>query len=333
MKVFGWSAGDDGCRYYRMQLPLQQLRKTYGWNTYFNEQWRDSYDFVPDAGWREPDVVVGQRVSNSATSQLWQKICKRENRPFMVYELDDDFFNIAPDNPAYKFFSEHQGDVIDNIACADRVTVSTTELAGVVSKYNSKVVVIPNYIPQAVVDMPLNRHASPITIGWGGSYTHNQDWPEVDKQLRRFFRQTGGVELHLMGNNYAEDWKSVPVRFTQWIKNTPGYHAALDFDIGLAPLRASTFNRSKSHIKTLEYAARGIPAVASDVGPYSGFVRHGETGFLVKNEWEWYKYLRELVEVTDLRVVMGDRARDQARGLVIEKEANIYRWKKALTPS
>lgn len=334
MKVFGWSAGNDGCRYYRMQLPLVQLRKTYGWNTYFNERWDDEYEFVAEKGWREPDVLVGQRVSNTGTSQLWRKIAKRLHRPFMVYELDDDFFNIEESNPAYDFFTKQRDEIIENIAVADRVTVSTVPLANLVSKFNPKVVVIPNYVPQALVDSSRSRsHTPPVTIGWGGSYTHHMDWAVLDKSLHRFMKKTQTpVELHTMGYNYGEGWKGVSVRHTSWIKTTPEYHSAVDFDIGLAPLRPSAFNNSKSHIKALEYAALGLPAVTSDVGPYSEFVRHGETGFLVKQDWQWERYLRELVECQDLRVVMGDRAREVARGFTIEKEANIYRWKKALTP-
>lgn len=335
MKVFGWSAGDDGCRYYRMQLPLVQLRKTYGWETYYAEKWEDEYPFA-GKGWREPDVLVGQRVSTDGASHLWQKIAKQQKRPFMVYELDDDFMSIEQSNPAYKFFSTHSHNVIANVEVADRVTCSTPELAGVLAKYNPRVAVVPNYVPQALVDGPAaraGRPPGPVTIGWGGSFTHHLDWAEVDKELRRFFRRTEfDVEMHTMGYPYAEGWKDVAVRHTDWFQTTPAYHAAVDFDIGLAPLRASAFNRSKSWIKTLEYAALGIPSIASDVGPYSSFVRHGETGFLVKHDWMWGRYLRELVDCTDLRVVMGDAAREYARGFVIEKEANIYRWKKALTP-
>jgi hypothetical protein len=38
----------------------------------------------------------------------------------------------------------------------------------------------------------------------------------------------------------------------------------------LAPLAAETFNEAKSDLKLLEYAALGLPAVASPVGPYRG---------------------------------------------------------------
>src|SRR5262249_12114020 len=100
--------------------------------------------------------------------------------------------------------------------------------------------------------------------------------------------------------------------------DTEGFYGAIDWDAGLAPLYpGSVFNRSKSYIKALEYAARGIPVVASDAEPYRGFVLHGVTGFLVKYDHEWLKYLEELTD-PQVRADMGDKAREHAGGYTIE---------------
>jgi len=40
------------------------------------------------------------------------------------------------------------------------------------------------------------------------------------------------------------------------------------WEVGLAPLAENTYNNARSDLKLLEYAALGIPAVASRVGPY-----------------------------------------------------------------
>jgi glycosyltransferase involved in cell wall biosynthesis len=80
-------------------------------------------------------------------------------------------------------------------------------------------------------------------------------------------------------------------------------------------------------VKALEMAALGIPCIASDVGPYSGFVRHGETGFLVRRPHEWARYLRQLLDPV-ARQEMGDKARALAADYTIE--TNIELWEKAL---
>jgi glycosyltransferase involved in cell wall biosynthesis len=55
----------------------------------------------------------------------------------------------------------------------------------------------------------------------------------------------------------------------------------------------------------MEYAALGIPVIASDREPYRAFVLDGVTGYLVRHEHEWGKRLYELVNDEAMRVEMG----------------------------
>jgi glycosyltransferase involved in cell wall biosynthesis len=96
-------------------------------------------------------------------------------------------------------------------------------------------------------------------------------------------------------------WPGLPAglasgRFSWWFEDTNAWLRNVDFDIGLAPLVPSVFNQAKSPIKTAEYAALGIPAIASDVGPYPGFVEDGVTGFLVRQPHEWAAALKALAD-------------------------------------
>jgi glycosyltransferase involved in cell wall biosynthesis len=84
------------------------------------------------------------------------------------------------------------------------------------------------------------------------------------------------------------------------------------FDIGLAPLVDNRFNRSKSFIKILEYAALGVPFIASPVGPYADHVVDGVTGFLASTPDEWAERLDQLIRSPWLRMKIGGAARDWA---------------------
>ena len=129
-----------------------------------------------------------------------------------------------------------------------------------------------------------------------------------------------------MGTDYRPTIRHERTAFTPWVnitKDAPGFYQAIDWDIGLAPLDpAGQFNRSKSHIKALEYAARGIPVLASDVEPYRDFVIDGVTGFLIRYDHEWLKRLEELATDEGLRERMGAAAREHARKFTIEE-----RWR------
>ena len=87
---------------------------------------------------------------------------------------------------------------------------------------------------------------------------------------------------------------------------TEAYYASMDFDIGLCPVLETDFAKSKSNIKAVEYGARGIPVIASDVTCYRNYVTHGYNGFLARTEHEWLKYLHELANDEDLRRYMGE---------------------------
>jgi hypothetical protein len=53
--------------------------------------------------------------------------------------------------------------------------------------------------------------------------------------------------------------------FSRWMMSQGGR-----WSVGLAPLADEYFNECKSDVKLLEYSALGLPAVASQWGPYSG---------------------------------------------------------------
>ena len=84
--------------------------------------------------------------------------------------------------------------------------------------------------------------------------------------------------------------------FVNWITQQEGW------DIGLAPLADTTFNRCKSAIKTLDYAVLGLAVVASDVAAYRGSLADGPGGMLVPNRPEaWFAALSRLVRDAELR--------------------------------
>jgi glycosyltransferase involved in cell wall biosynthesis len=137
------------------------------------------------------------------------------------------------------------------------------------------------------------------------------------------------VDFHFVGADYSliDEWKADPARsrHTRWQPDLWDFYAGVDFDIGVAPLDpAGKFNRSKSALRALEYAARGIPVVASNCEAYRGFVQHGVTGFLVKYDHEWGRYLRDLVNDEAMRTEMGAAARRLAREWTIQKRYTAW---------
>jgi len=344
MKAFGWAADNAGCYFYRIATPLDTL-STSGWEVEHGTKFTKFPDGpmgvddkrLPELANKvasELDVVIAQRTCNLAPSVFWQILNK--SGAFTVYEIDDDLFNIHPTNRvAYELYSrpDIRTNMIDNIRCASRVTCSTEPLAKILREYNSDVRVCPNGIPDWMLNCePPRLDNSKVTIGWGGSPTHDRDFLECEDQLRQFLNRRNDIELHVIGTNYAE-WMSLPrdkCRFTPWLPSVPDFLRSIDYDIGIAPLSPHKFNKSKSYIKVLECAALGIPVIASDCYPYKNFILHGQTGYLVKYPHEWGRYLRILTEDPVQRAEMGTNARKQAAHYTMSQMAPV--WKEALTP-
>src|SRR5690606_12622129 len=107
--------------------PLDALAESTGRVTSYNER-------VKTDGFM-PKIMIGQRVCKDGPSRLWQHIAGNEVRPKLVYELDDDLWNVDPTNHmAYEWFmngydrfaNEYHAvhaNMEENIRVSDRVTV------------------------------------------------------------------------------------------------------------------------------------------------------------------------------------------------------------------
>jgi Glycosyl transferases group 1 len=100
--------------------------------------------------------------------------------------------------------------------------------------------------------------------------------------------------------------------FATWLRTIAG-----DFDLAVAPLVDSRFNRLKSDLKLMEYTALGLPVLASTTGPYQG--QHGAV--LCDGVDEWYTSIH--------RMVTDPRALDERRVLLAHSEAAIWNERRA----
>lgn len=300
----------SGCGYYRICLPFDQLL-AHGWDGGYK-----AGSPPPEAN--TAHLIVGERLDRPDVQGHWRRLILRHR---LVYELDDDVFNVSPLNRgAYWTYGRPSvQDTIAHLAAVSHlVTVSTPHLAEVMAKYNPNVAVLPNYIPAEMLSIERPRRKG-LTIGWTGGASHTLDVAMIAEPVRTFLNHNPKARLHIQGSDFRPTFGHLGTRYTEWEPNPRKYYRLLDFDIGLAPLTGSFFDASKSHIKALEYAALGIPVIASDVEAYRGFVIDGVTGFLVKTPKQWRARLRELAADANLRESMGAKAKEHARNYTIEE--------------
>lgn len=222
------------------------------------------------------------------------------------------------------------------VGLADGVTVSTEHLASVVRQYTDKpVVVVPN-----AIDLPRFRAAVgdppqdwPLTIGWAGGNRPDVDaeqlaiaWSRVADRYPHVRFLVGGYPLNTLVKSVPEDRLTVVPK--QSISVYPQMFRYID--IGCAPLNDEPFNRSKSPIKVMEYAAAGCAVVASPLygEDHMGFVNNGFDGFIAHSSDSWDQALSVLIENEEWRKDMASRLSAKVeRDHVLQDQ--VYRWPEA----
>lgn len=305
-----------GCGMYRVIFPLDAL-KGLGWDVGYAAG-------TPPPESADADVILGQRFDRPEVLPAWRRLRARHK---LIYEIDDNVFDVDPVNfgawNAYR--REDKRDAVRHCAeVADLVTVTTEPLARVMREFSPNVTVLNNAVPAGLLAMERPRREE-LTVGWTGGVSHARDIAVVAETMRRFMeRDRPDAHLHMIGTDFRVAIGYVRSRFSQWESDPWKYWANIDFDIGLAPLSDHAFNDYKSHVKALEYAALGIPVIASESAAYREFVQDGVTGFLVRNPKQFRDRLNVLASDEALRESMGAKAKEAAAQWTSEARAHLW---------
>jgi len=271
------------------------------------------------------DTFIAQRPVGPMGMRTWDTL---EGHVARVYEVDDDLLAADPSALPHLTDPRVKDSITYMLGRSEMVTVSTPYLAGIVSEWAGNVRVLPNCVNGDLLDLR-RRHgrAGRVTVGWAGGQSHLPDWAHAGEWIRPVLqRHAATVDFHFVGADYSPLLHH-PCLWTGWDDDIWTYYRAVDFDIGLAPLADIPFNRSKSHLKALEYAALGIPVIATDMEPYREFVTDGVTGYLVSTPEQWDKRLTELVNDRAAREEMGAAAKRRAAEFTIQ--GNWHLWESA----
>lgn len=301
------------CAWYRCKVPGAALSQL-GYRVHVSAS-------VTEEMLRRSTVVVFQRPAhphNIAACKTAVALGKR-----VAIELDDDLWHIDKTNPAHRFWTPRVLSELEGcIRIADFVTVTTESLAQAVRPINRHVRILPNQLPGGAWPDGTHTDHSPLVLGWSGSPTHYRDLGVLRGVIEQVLDTHPKVVFHIAGCSH------VPYPEHERIVSVPGseiedYPSVLGgFDIGLAPVVDSRFNRGKSDLKALEYAMVGLPVVAAAGDTYRSLPR--AAGFLCKTPADWLRAIERLIERPSLRVSMGAAARDWAETRTIERNVGLW---------
>lgn len=256
----------------------------------------------------------------------------------VIYELDDD---LLTDAFVQRLITTHGKDpveaaerrdgVIQAIGLADGVTVSSQRLATIVRQHTERpVMVVPNYIDLdwfSRVQRAGKRVVRGLTIGWAGGARPDRDVEQMAEAWGRLARRYPQVTFVVMGHQPEAITRHVPLdrlAGLPWMSLETYPQGMKNIDIGCCPLSSEPFNRAKTYIKALEYAAGGAAVVASPT-VYGQILRHGDNGLICETADEWEAALSELVEDSLERERMARALLKDVKAHHTLK-ANAWRW-------
>jgi len=341
---------NKGCGFYRMMVPANEIKRqnladiqlNFGWNWQMVE-WAHLIVIQ-----RNSDIKAFEAIDQAHS--LGKKI---------IYEIDDYLQGISPWNPAYDFWSPmgpHLGRALKIMQKCDAMQVSTPRLRNEYSLWNPVIEALPNYLDKQIWDTPAwtathwdnyykKKNSGIIRIGWAGAGSHYHDLQLIEEVITKICQKYPQVHFCMMG--YFGESNQGKNLFQNMASNTsvcshckqagqlekiPGidllyYPSKLKecaFDMAVAPLIETGFNQGKSDLKIKEYAALGVPVIATNMTPYKESVKEGYTGFLASTGKEWFDALELLIKDEELRKRMGKNNHDWYEQNTIDK--HIGEW-------
>jgi glycosyltransferase involved in cell wall biosynthesis len=181
--------------------------------------------------------------------------------------------------------------------------------------------VIDNYLPDVFTRVQPRGHDG-FVIGWHAASEHALDVEALG--LRDVFLRlleahadlcvvTIGIDLRLEHPRYRREDFTAIHDLTQRLA---------DFDLGIVPLADTAFNRGRSNVKAREYAAAGVPWLASPVGVYWHLGR--DQGGVLVEDGAWLDTLDALIADRRERRRLAKRARAWAQRETIRRVASVW---------
>ena len=251
------------------------------------------------------DVILMQRMMNDGIADHIRESQAQGIK--IINDIDDWYWGLSPSNDAFhhnhpknnpKVNFNHYRKIISR---SDLVISSTPYLASRVAEFcQAPIVVSKNtvdltrFTPREHIDTP-----QPI-VGWVGSTKHRSGDLEILKGILPAMLRTESIRLFHGGTlPKSPSFASRVGVMDGEVETMPlvphdEYPNLMVMDIGLVTLTNMPFNRSKSDIKGLEYAAAGVPFIASNLDAYIELQQDLGVGRLAKKPVNWIKHIKEL---------------------------------------
>lgn len=279
-------------------------------------------------------IFVFHRVSFTLNVQKLIEEIKKQGKE-IIFETDDLLFdsNLLKEQDFFKninelekkFYENGVGGEILSDPYVKACTTTTSFLAEKLREKGKKVFIVPNKLSkediknaeEIVSQKSKVKGQRLIRLGYfSGVHSHNKDFAVITEALIQIMEKNQNVELFLVGPLDLESKLNVfgnRVKQFPYVSREKHFANVASVDINLAPLELDNpFCQSKSELKFFEAAIVGVPTVAISNQTFSEAIEDGVDGFTANGTSQWFEKLERLILDENLRISMGQKAREKA---------------------
>lgn len=259
----------------------------------------------------------------------------------IIIDIDDFFDGLPLDNIAYH--STHKDadplwnreHMLKSYYEVDGLITSTKFLYDFYKDRNENISIVRNALNFSNFYRRMDFAGFRPTVGWAGILAWRQDdLKELQGALGPFL-EDNNLKFHHAGIILDNPYGICPLlginneRLIGTTGTNPQFYSNIlaPIDVGIVPLTSNKFNEAKSSLKGLEYAASGIPFIATPTYEYRLLNEEG-AGRLAARKRDWIKHLNALRD-PDIRNEEAKKNYD----IVFEKynlDNRVYEWEKVI---
>jgi glycosyltransferase involved in cell wall biosynthesis len=306
---------------YRSVIPMQALAHR-GHSVHIEER-----DEIRDpAALLDYDAIHIMRISHPLMVLLARRLQQRGVA--VVWDNDDQRVALLEEATrvpgqeglaAQRFFSSMRS----MARVADAVTTPSEALAGLhAADSRREVQILPNLLPPTFRRPERMMPHEGFHLGWLAMPNHQESFEALE--IRETLEHLLARHAHLHITGVGLDLGLRSRRYFPVVGLPYGTVAEriANFDLALAPLADTAVNQARSDVKLKEYAAAGVPWLASPVGPYASLGEQ-EGGRLVA-DGDWFAAIEGLMNDVDRRRVLSQRGMRWAAGETIETRIDVW---------
>lgn len=338
MKITMIIPSENGVAYHRMIGPMADLARNHGIHvSQVNGMSKEFLDRLEGT-----DIVMFNRVM-PPDDQSVETIKAIQELGIKVWCDVDDSWHLHAGHLLEHHYRKDRVSyrISESIKASDIVTCTHEYLAKKIRPLNPNVRIIPNAINPDEEQWkynPINK--KPDVFGWMGSAAHELDLKELLRPMKKYWQDDkltyrlilAGFSMNQLDFwNRAQDYltggrKAAKMRVGSMSAMHFSEYAALidSMDIGLIPLADNEFNRCKSELKVLEFAAKGKAVIVTAIHPYTN-VCNEDNSFLCHEPMDFYRHLKKIERNPAIAIEKAARLHEDCKRLYNWKEIQYLR--------